>query len=117
MAREEPAILCPPPDHGEQETGVQSRYQRPEGSQHHAEQQGPDLPLSTVPGQAGRRQRNSRDLVGNTQAKRRSEGLHIPSSGARGVWERAGERQEFHSLVSLTPQHVPPDDPLPVHPK
>lgn len=29
-AREGVVLLCPPPDRGEQETGVQDRYQRPE---------------------------------------------------------------------------------------
>ena len=116
MAREEPVLLCSPPDHGEQETGVQSRYQRPEGSQHHGEKQGPDLPLSTLLGHAGSHQFNSRKLVGNIEAERRSEGLaHFFLWSPRCLRESRSEARirlshqnlSAASFLSTSPQTTP----------
>lgn len=45
-----------PPDSGEQETGIQSRYQRPRGSQHQESSKAQTGPPACPPGQPGRKE-------------------------------------------------------------
>lgn len=92
------------PDHGEQETGVRSRYQRPEGSQHHGEKQGPDLPLGTLLGRAGSRQFNSRNLVGTYRQTGDQRGQQLlPLEPQMSVREQVRGRNSTVSHQSLTP--------------
>ena len=92
-----------PPDHGEQETGIQSRYQRPQGSQHQERSKAQTGPPACPLGEPGR--------------KEAVDG--ISGAGCRGVAEPEPALPPFlikAARFHLSPQQSPRDDPLTFHP-